>query len=239
MKLDLVAFAAHPDDAELGCSGTLISHVQAGYNVGLVDLTRGELGTRGTPQIRQQESEEASRIIGIQVRRNLCLADGFFQNDRESQLAVVQVIRELQPEVVLANAIRDRHPDHGRGASLVSDSCFLAGLSQVETFDRYGNPQAAWRPRAVYHYIQDRYILPDFVMDITAHWEQKLQAIRAFRSQFYDPSNPAPNTHISSPEFLNFLESRAREFGHAIGTTFGEGFCKERYIGVKDLFSLI
>jgi N-acetylglucosamine malate deacetylase 1 len=207
--------------------------------VGIVDLTKGELGTRGTPETRQQESEEASRIIGIHVRRNLGLPDGFFRNDRESQLRVVQALRDLQPEVVLANAIQDRHPDHGRGASLVSDSCFLSGLMQVETFDEAGKPQTPWRPKAVYHYIQDRYITPDFIVDITQQWEQKLAAIRAFRSQFFDPNNLAPNTYISSPEFLHFLEARSREMGHAIGTTYGEGFTRERHMGVRDLFSLV
>jgi bacillithiol biosynthesis deacetylase BshB1 len=239
MKVDLLAFASHPDDAELGCSGTLISHVQAGYQVGIVDLTRGELGTRGTPEIRQQESEDASRIMGLQVRRNLGLADGFFRNDRESQLAVVRVLRELQPVVVLANALHDRHPDHGRGSQLVSEACFLAGLRQVETLDEEERPQKVWRPKAVYHFIQDRFIQPDFIVDITAQWEQKMQTVRAFRSQFFDPSSAAPNTYISSPEFLGFLEARAKEFGHAIGTTFGEGFSKERHLGVRDLFTLL
>jgi bacillithiol biosynthesis deacetylase BshB1 len=239
MKLDLVAFASHPDDAELGCSGTLIAHAQAGYKVGIVDLTRGELGTRGTPEERRQEAEQASKVIGLQVRRNLGLADGFFTNDRDHQLAVIRVIRELQPEVVLANAFDDRHPDHGKGSKLVSDACFMAGLRKIESADSLGQAQQPWRPKAVYHFIQDRFIQPDFVVDISAQWEQKLQAIKAFRSQFYDPENAAPNTYISSPDFLKFVEARAREYGHAIGTTFGEGFSKERHLGVRDLFTLI
>ncbi len=239
MKLDLVAFASHPDDAELGCSGTLIAHAQAGYKVGIVDLTRGELGTRGTPEERRQEAEQASKVIGLQVRRNLGLADGFFTNDRDHQLAVIRVIRELQPEVVLANAFNDRHPDHGKGSKLVSDACFMAGLRKIESADSLGQAQQPWRPKAVYHFIQDRFIQPDFVVDISAQWEQKLQAIKAFRSQFYDPENAAPNTYISSPDFLKFVEARAREYGHAIGTTFGEGFSKERHLGVRDLFTLI
>jgi bacillithiol biosynthesis deacetylase BshB1 len=239
MKLDLVAFASHPDDAELGCSGTLIAHAQAGYKVGIVDLTRGELGTRGTPEERRQEAEQASKVIGLQVRRNLGLADGFFTNDRDHQLAVIRVIRELQPEVVLANAFNDRHPDHGKGSKLVSDACFMAGLRKIESANSLGQAQQPWRPKAVYHFIQDRFIQPDFVVDISAQWEQKLQAIKAFRSQFYDPENAAPNTYISSPDFLKFVEARAREYGHAIGTTFGEGFSKERHLGVRDLFTLI
>ncbi|CAN5871228.1 bacillithiol biosynthesis deacetylase BshB1 [soil metagenome] len=239
MKLDLVAFASHPDDAELGCSGTLIAHAQAGYKVGIVDLTRGELGTRGTPEERRQEAEQASKVIGLQVRRNLGLADGFFTNDRDHQLAVIRVIRELQPEVVLANAFDDRHPDHGKGSKLVSDACFMAGLRKIESANSLGQAQQPWRPKAVYHFIQDRFIQPDFVVDISAQWEQKLQAIKAFRSQFYDPENAAPNTYISSPDFLKFVEARAREYGHAIGTTFGEGFSKERHLGVRDLFTLI
>lgn len=239
MKIDLLAFASHPDDAELGCSGTLISHIQAGYKVGIIDLTQGELGTRGTPEERQQEAAEASRIMGLQVRRNLGLADGFFNNDQEHQLAVVRVIREFRPEVVLANALHDRHPDHGRGSDLVSEACFLAGLRKVETEDLSGKPQQHWRPKAVYHFIQDRFIQPDFIVDITAQWEQKVQAIRAYRSQFYNPENHSPDTYISSPDFLKFIEARAREFGHAIGTTYGEGFNKERQLGVRDLFQLM
>ena len=239
MKLDLLAIASHPDDAELGCSGTLIAHIKAGYKVGIADLTRGELGTRGTPETRLQESVEASRIMGIHARRNLEFADGFFLNDRPHQLALVRVIRELQPEVVLANAFHDRHPDHGRSSQLASNACFLAGLLQIETAGADGKPQEPWRPKAVYHYIQDQYIQPDFIVDITGQWELKLQTIKAFRSQFHDPSNTSPNTYISSPEFLNFIEARAKEFGHAIGTVFGEGFSKERHLGVRSIFDLI
>jgi N-acetylglucosamine malate deacetylase 1 len=239
MKLDLLAFASHPDDAELGCAGTLIAHIQAGYKAGIADLTQGELGTRGTPEERQQEAAAASSILGLQVRRNLGLDDGFFANNQENQLAVVRVIRELRPKIVLANALHDRHPDHGRGSNLVSDACFLAGLRKVETADEIGQAQEPWRPQAVFHFIQDRFIQPDFIVDITAQWEQKVQAIRAFRSQFFDPENDSPHTYISSPEFLKFVEARAREYGHAIGTTFGEGFNKERHLGVRDLFHFL
>lgn len=240
MKLDLLAFASHPDDTELGCSGTLIAHIHAGRKVGVADLTRGELGTRGTPETRRQEAAEASAIIGLHARVNLGLADGFFRADRDQLLAVVKVIRAFQPEIVLLNAVHDRHPDHGRGSALVSEACFLSGLKQINTLGDSGEEQEAWRPKAVYHYIQDRYIEPDLVVDITAHWEQKLESIRVFKSQFFDPEDTTgPQTYISNPEFLKFIEARAREMGHKIGTTFGEGFTRERHIGVRNLFDLI
>jgi len=239
MKLDILAFASHPDDVELGCSGTLIAHAQAGKKTGVADITLGELGTRGTPEIRAREAEAATAILGLQVRVNLGLPDGFFRSDRESLLAVVNVIRNYQPEIVLMNAIHDRHPDHGRGSNLVSEGCFLAGLKQIRTQNEAGEEQMAWRPKTVYHYIQDRYIEPDLVVDITEVWEKKVQTIRVFKSQFFDPDNTTPNTYISNPEFLPFIEARAREMGHKIGTTFGEGFTRERTLGVRSLFDLI
>ena len=239
MKLDILAFAAHPDDIELACAGTLMAHIQMGKKVGIADLTKGELGTRGTPEIRAQESDASSKIMGLHARVNLGLADGFFRLDRDQLLEVVKVIRQFKPEIVLMNAIEDRHPDHGRGSSLVSEACFLAGLKQIASQDATGTVQEAWRPKVVYHYIQDRYIIPDLIVDITDQWEKKLQTIRAFKSQFFDPENDTPNTYISNPEFLNFIEARARELGHMIGVTFGEGFTKERHIGVKNLFDLI
>ena len=239
MKLDILAFAAHPDDIELSCAGTLLAHIQAGKKVGIVDLTRGELGTRGTPEIRLQESEAATKIMGIHARENLGMADGFFANDKAHQLKVVAAIRKDQPEIVLMNAISDRHPDHGRASTLVSESCFLAGLKQIETVSETGEKQTAWRPKRVYHYIQDRFHNPDLVFDISAHWEKKVEAIKAFRSQFFDPNSAEPNTYISSPEFMKFLEARSREMGHLIGVEFGEGFTKERHVGVKNLFDLI
>jgi len=239
MKLDILAFASHPDDVELGCSGTLIAHAQAGKKTGVADITAGELGTRGTPEIRAQEAAAATEILGLQVRVNLNLPDGFFRSDRESLLAVVKVIRTYQPEIVLMNAIHDRHPDHGRGSGLVSEGCFLAGLKQIKTQNEVGEEQAAWRPKTVYHYIQDRYIEPDLVVDITEVWGKKVQTIQVFKSQFFDPDNTTPNTYISNPEFLPFIEGRAREMGHKIGTTFGEGFTRERPIGVRSLFDLI
>jgi N-acetylglucosamine malate deacetylase 1 len=239
MKLDLLAFAAHPDDAEMSCGGTLIAHVAMGKKVGIVDLTRGELGTRGTPEIRKQESEAATRIIGLHVRENLGLADGFFEVNQENKLKVVQVLRKYQPEIVLLNAISDRHPDHGRGSTLVSESCFLAGLKMVETVGENGEKQEYWRPKQVYHYIQDRMHTPDFVMDITPYWQQRMEAVKAYGSQFYDPNNPEENTYISSLEFLKFLEARSRDMGHLIGVEFGEAFTKERFIGVRNLFDLV
>ena len=239
MKLDILAFAAHPDDIELGCSGTLIAHIAAGKKVGIVDLTRGELGTRGTPEIRLQEAEAATNIMGIEVRDNLEFADGFFQNDKAHQLKVVEKIRQYQPEIVIMNAVHDRHPDHGRASVLVSESCFLAGLRMVSTQDEQGNEQTAWRPKVVYHFIQDRYIKPDLVVDVASFWDKKMETIRAFKSQFYNPDDASPNTYISSPEFLEFIESRAKEYGHAIGVTYGEGFTVERLVGVRNLFDLI
>lgn len=218
MKLDILIMAAHPDDAELAVAGTIVDAIAKGKKVGIVDFTRGELGTRGTPEIRLVESAAASEVLGIHVRENLELADGFFQNDRESQLKLIEVIRKYQPELVLANALEDRHPDHGKGAALAIDACFLSGLRKIET----GLP--AWRPKHVYHYIQDRYLEPDFVIDISAHWAKKEAAIRAFKSQFFDPNSTEPASYISSPDFLAFIEARAQEMGHKIGVKYGEGF---------------
>jgi N-acetylglucosamine malate deacetylase 1 len=239
MKLDLLAFSSHPDDAELGCGGTLIAEAARGKRTGIVDLTLGELGTRGTPETRMQEALDAGRLMGLSVRRNLGMADGFFRNDRESQLAVIQQLRDLQPDIVLCNAPVDRHPDHGRGAELVSEACFLSGLRKIETVDDAGEPQAPWRPRLVYHYIQDRLLTPDFIVDISGHWQTKLEAILAYRTQFFDPSATEPNTYISSPEFLRFLESRAREMGHLGGFELGEPFIAQRKLGVKSVFDLV
>ncbi|MHC2990718.1 GlcNAc-PI de-N-acetylase [Pontibacter sp. HJ8] len=239
MKLDILAFAAHPDDVELGCAGTLIAQIEAGKKAGVVDLTRGELGTRGTPAERAAEADAASRIMGLSVRENLGFADGFFSNDKEHQLKIVRKVRQYQPEIVLMNALHDRHPDHGRGAAVVLEACFLAGLKMIKTLGDDGLEQEAWRPKAMYNFVQDRYITPDFVMDITPFWEKKMETIRAFKSQFFNPDDTSPNTYISSPEFLDFIDSRAREYGHAIGVTYGEGFTAARRIGVRNLFDLI
>ena len=240
IKLDILVMAAHPDDAELSCSGTILAAIAQGKKVGIVDFTRGELGTRGTPEIRLQESADASQIMGLHARENLELADGFFQNDQESQLKLIQVIRRYQPDIVLANALEDRHPDHGKGARLAIDACFLAGLRQITTIDSLTQAaQIAWRPKHLFHYIQDRYLEPDFVIDISAHWDTKEKAIRAFKSQFFDPSSVEPMSYISSPEFLKFIEARSREMGHKIGVTYGEGFQSQRMMGLRDFSALL
>lgn len=238
VKLDILVLAAHPDDAELGCGGTLALHVSMGHKVGIVDFTRGELGTRGTPELRAQEAAAGAKILGVSVRDNLGLKDGFFQNDPEHQLKVIRAIRKYQPAIVLANAITDRHIDHGKGAALAYDACFLSGLTKIETRDDDGNLQQAWRPPYIYHYIQSQYIEPDFIVDISKFWDKKIEAIKAFKSQFYDPSSKEPDTFISSPAFLKMVESRAQELGHTIGAAFGEGFTVRRTPGVNSLFNL-
>lgn len=241
MKLDILAFGAHPDDVEMSCSGTLLAAAAAGKKIGIVDFTRGELGTRGTPQTRAEESERASRILGLDARENLGMADGFFRNDREHQLILVAALRRYQPDVVLCNAIADRHPDHGRAAQLATDACFLSGLRMIETLGDDGQPQQPWRPRVVYHYIQDRQIPADFVVDITAHWPKKWASIQAYKTQFHDPNGAInePATYLSTPAFSDFMEARAREFGHLIGAQYGEGFTRERPIGVREVTELI
>jgi bacillithiol biosynthesis deacetylase BshB1 len=242
-KVDILVFAAHPDDAELACSGTILKQVQLGRTVAIVDLTRGELGTRGTAEIRAQESAAATKLLGLKARSNVGFADGFFESDKAHCLELVKYIRHYQPEIILCNALEDRHPDHGKGSELASRACFLSGLIKIET-NWEGNNQLAWRPKNVYHYIQDRYIKPDFIVDISAYWEGKLACIHAFKSQFYNPAaadtnDKEPQTYISGKAFLDSIHSRAREFGHAIGVEYGEGFTKEKHIGVKDLFDLI
>ncbi|MCU0401036.1 MAG: bacillithiol biosynthesis deacetylase BshB1 [Algoriphagus sp.] len=236
-KLDVLVIAAHPDDAELGCSGTIASHIAKGYKVGIVDLTHGEMGTRGTPEIRLQEAAEAAQILGLSARENLGFKDIYFKDDEAHQLELIKVIRKYQPEIVLANAITDRHPDHGKGASLASNACFMSGLRKIET-ELHGVSQQAWRPKFVYHYIQNNYIQPDFIVDISQYWDTKVASIMAFKSQFYDPSSKEPSSFISSPEFLPFVESRSREFGHRIMVKYGEGFTVERFIGIDNLFDL-
>lgn len=233
VKLDILAFAAHPDDAELSCSGTLIKHAEAGYKVGIVDLTAGDLGTRGNPELRVLESKASSKIMGLKARENLHLRDGFFAQTEETLLRVVEVIRRYQPNIILANAISDRHPDHGRASTIVSRASFLAGLSKIKTGD--GGNQEKWRPELIYHYIQFRHLTPDFVIDITDQWYKKLQSIRAFKSQFFDPSSDEPLTLIASEDFLQYVEARAREFGASIEVRFGEGFTVERPIHIRDL----
>ena len=236
--LDILAFAAHPDDVELSCSGTLMKHIAEGKRVGVIDLTEGELGSRGSVSLRYEEAENASKIMGLTVRENLKMRDGFFEINEENKLKIVTAIRTYRPKIVLANAIEDRHPDHGRAAQLVSEACFLAGLRKVETIVG-GQLQEAYRPQVVYHYIQDRYIKPDFVVDITPYIEQKMEAILAYKSQFYDPNSTEPQTPISGADFLDFVKARCNEFGRPIGAQYAEGFTAERIVGVDSLFDLI
>jgi bacillithiol biosynthesis deacetylase BshB1 len=239
MKLDILVLAAHPDDAEISCAGTIARHIALGHKVGIVDFTRGELGTRGTPEIRAAEAAASAKILGVSVRDNLGLKDGFFQNDPAHQLEVVRVIRKYQPEIVLANAVYDRHIDHGKGASLGYDACFLSGLIRIETLDENGKKQQCWRPKVVYHYIQSLYIEPDFIVDVTDYWNKKVESLKAFKSQFHDPESKELETYISSPGFLKMIEARGMDFGYAIGTKYGEGFTTRRYPGVKSLFDLV
>ena len=236
-KLDILVVAAHPDDAELGCSGTIAAQVAKGNKVGIVDLTQGELGTRGTPELRLKEASRAAEVLGLSARENLGFKDVFFEDDVAHQLKLVAMIRKYQPEIVLANAISDRHPDHGKGSSLTTKACFMSGLAKIETSIE-GESQLPWRPKFVYHYIQNNYIQPDFIVDISEFWDIKVKSIAAFGSQFFDPSSKEPASFISSPDFLPFIESRAREFGHRIHAKYGEGFTVERFIGVTDLFDL-
>ena len=239
MKLDILVLASHPDDAEISCAGTIARHIALGHKVGIVDLTKGELGTRGTVEIREKEAAASAKILGVTVRENLGLKDGFFQNDPTHQLAVIRAVRKYQPTIVLANAIYDRHVDHGKGASLAYDACFLSGLVRIETTDEDGNKQQPWRPNAVYHYIQSLYIEPDFIVDISDYWQKKVEAIAAFKSQFFDPSSEEPVTYVSDPGFVKMLEARAIDWGYAIGAKYGEGFTTRRYPGVRSLFDLI
>jgi bacillithiol biosynthesis deacetylase BshB1 len=238
MKLDILAVGVHPDDVELACSGTLLAHIEKGRRVGLLDLTRGELGTRGTADIRDMEAANSAQKMGALVRENLGMADGFFAHEQHNLLAIARMVRRYQPDIVLANSLNDRHPDHGRAAKLVADACFLAGLSKVKTEDN-GSPQARWRPKAIYHYIQDYYEKPDFVVDITPFMERKIELVLTFRSQFYDPSSTELQTPISGKDFLDFLYARARDFGRPANVTFAEGFQVARTPGVGDLFALI
>lgn len=238
MKLDILAFGAHPDDVELGCGGTIAKEVSLGKKVGIVDLTRGELGTRGTIATRDKESAKAAAILGVSIRENLNMRDGFFMNDEEHQLAVIRMLRKYQPEIVICNAIDDRHIDHGKGSKLVSDACFLSGLVKIET-EYEGQKQNAWRPKSVYHYIQWKNIQPDFVVDISGFNEKRIQAILAYSSQFYDPNSKEPETPIATKNFLESLNYRPQDFGRLIGKEYAEGFTVERYLGVNSLGDLI
>lgn len=239
MTIDILAVGIHPDDVELSCSGTLLRHTAQGKTFGLLDLSRGELGTRGTPEIRRREALESARLLGAAFRETLDIPDGLFTHHPDNWLEIVRVLRQYRPEIVLCNAPDDRHPDHGRAAKMVADACFYAGLEKIETFDNEENKQEKWRPRAVYHYIQDVQLTPDFVVDITPWFARKMEAIRAFRSQFYDPGDESPNTPISGKDFLDFMEAKARVFGRPIQVEFAEGFICARTPGVGDLFDLL
>jgi N-acetylglucosamine malate deacetylase 1 len=237
MKLDILAIGVHPDDVELSCSGTLLKHIAAKKKVGILDLTRGELGTRGSAEIRTKEAKRSAKILGLAVRDQMNMADGFFQNDEAHQRLLIEKIRYYQPEIVLCNASSDRHPDHGRAGKLTADACFLSGLIKIET--SYGKKkQQAWRPKAVYHYIQDNFIHPDFVIDISKFMDKKMEAIMAFESQFYDPNSKEPMTAISGPDFFEAIKAKNSIFGRTIGVRYAEGFTVDRTIGVKSLFDL-
>ena len=239
MTVDVLAIAAHPDDIEMTCAGTVLSLVTQGKTVAGVDLTRGELGTRGTPEIRLKESAEGAKQMGLVARENMGFRDAFFRNDEEHQMALIPIIRQYRPQIVLTNAPDDRHPDHGRAAELVIQACFYAGLRQIRTVGKDGQPQEAHRPNYIYHFIQDRSLTPDFVVDVSPYWNQKLAAIKAYQSQFFNPDSPEPQSYISGEPFMKFLEARTREHGHRIGVEFGEGFISKRMLGVTDLFALV
>ncbi|MGX7666256.1 bacillithiol biosynthesis deacetylase BshB1 [Flavobacterium pedocola] len=238
MKLDILAFGAHPDDVELGCGATLAKEISLGKKVGIIDLTRGELGTRGTAEIRDKEAEAAAKILGVELRANLRFRDGFFVNDEKHQLEIIKMIRKYKPEIVLCNAVDDRHIDHGKGSKLVSDACFLSGLRRIET-QLDGENQEAWRPKLVYHYIQWKNIEPDFVMDVTGFVDKKVEAIMAYTSQFYDSNSNEPITPIATKNFLDSLHYRSQDLGRLIGKDYGEGFTVERYVAVNSLGDLI
>lgn len=240
MKLDILAFGAHPDDVELGSGATIAKEVANGKKVGIIDLTRGELGTRGSAELRDLEAAKAAEILGVAVRENLEFADGFFINDKEHQLAVIKMLRKYRPEIVLCNAINDRHIDHAKGSNLVSDACFLSGLVKIDTkFDGDDSWQAPWRPKHVYHYIQWKNITPDFVVDVTGYIDRKTEAILAYSSQFFDPKSKEPETPISSKNFTESINYRSKDLGRLIGVEHAEGFTVERFVGVNSFSDLI
>ena len=238
MKLDILAIGAHPDDVELGCAATVAKEISLGKKVGILDLTRGELGTRGSAEIRDVEATAAAKILGVAIRENLAFADGFFVNDKDHQLAIIKMIRKYQPEIVLCNAIDDRHIDHGKGSKLVSDACFLSGLRRIET-TLDGEQQKEWRPKHVYHYIQWKNLQPDFVVDVSGFIDIKVAAVQAYSSQFYDPNSKEPISPITSKNFLDSIRYRAQDLGRLIGVAAGEGFTTERYVAVESLDRLV
>ncbi|KAA3651627.1 MAG: bacillithiol biosynthesis deacetylase BshB1 [Bacteroidetes bacterium] len=237
MKLDILAIGVHPDDVELSCAGTILKEIAAGKKVGILDLTQGELGTRGSATLRLKEAAKSAKILGLTSRDNLGMKDGFFSNDEQHQIAIIEILRKYQPEIILANAIEDRHPDHGRAAKLIADACFYSGLRRIEsTLD--GKKQSAWRPKAIYHYIQDYFIKPDLVVDISPYVATKFKAIKAFSSQFYDPESKEPKSPISVENFDDYLNGRMVQMGRYIGADFGEGFTVSRPIGVNSIMDL-
>ena len=244
MKLDILAFGAHPDDIELSCGGTLIVEKQSGKKVGIIDITQGEMGTRGSADARRQEAENAAKIMGVDVRENLALADGFFKNDKEHQLKIITALRKHQPEIVLCNAPEDRHPDHGRSSGLIADAAFLSGLRKIVSYcdeGKSGNTQQKeWRPKYVFNYIQDRYLQPDFVIDITEGFDKKLEAIRAYKTQFFNAElADEPQTYLSTPDFLDSIIYRAKMFGKMIGVKYAEGYISKKMIGMRSFDALI
>ena len=239
MKLDVLAIGAHPDDVELGCSGILIKEVKRGKKVGIVDLTQGELGTRGTIETRYQEAADAAMIMGIHVRENLKMRDGFFVNDEAHQMQLIAALRKYKPEIVIGNILEDRHPDHGKAGSLIYDACFLSGLKQVKTYDENNVEQEKWRPKYLLHYLQDRFYEPDVIVDVSDVWEQRMETIKAYKTQFHSIESTEPQTYISSPDFLESLVSRARLLGKRIGVQFAEGFISKKNIGIRDLDALV
>lgn len=238
MKLDILAFGVHPDDVELGCSGTIIASIAEGKKIGIIDLTQGELGTRGSVETRYDEAAAAAAIMGVLVRENLKMADGFFQNDEAHQRLVIAAIRKYQPEIILCNATEDRHPDHGRSAQLVTDAAFLSGLRKIATDDN-GIFQEAWRPKYIFHYIQDRFIQPSFVVDITPYHDKKIEAILAYKTQFNSLGTDEPQTYISSPQFLDTVKARALMLGKRIGVKYAEGFVSEKILGINSFDAFI
>lgn len=239
MKIDILAIGVHPDDVELGCAGTLLAAKASGKKTGIIDLTRGELGTRGTAETRLAEATKSAHILGVDHRENLGMADGFLQNDEAHQRKIISIIRRFQPSIILANAPEDRHPDHGKSAKLIADATFLSGLRKIESIDVDGKPQEAWRPAYVFHYIQDRYLTPSFVMDISAFIDIKMEAIKAYSSQFYNPHLNEPSTYISSPQFLEVLKGRDAMWGKSIGVQYAEGFITEKTLGIASFDAII
>ncbi|EKF55703.1 carbohydrate esterase [Galbibacter marinus] len=238
MKLDILAFGAHPDDVELGCGATVAKEISLGKKVGIIDLTRGELGTRGSAEIRAIEAENSAKILGVVARENLGFADGFFVNDMEHQLKIIEMVRKYRPEIVLCNSIDDRHIDHGKGSKLVSDACYLSGLVKIQT-SHQGEAQSQWRPKVVYHYIQWKNLKPDFVVDVSGFIDKKMESIKAYSSQFYDPNSKELETPITSKNFFDSVDYRARDLGRLIGVSHAEGFTVERLLGVNELGNII